>query len=340
MRSFRPSCRSPGFTLIELLVVIAILAILIAMVVPAVQKVREAAAWTRCVNNLKQQGIALHSFHDAHKRFPAALIHSGRYNNPSATPYSGPEVSYAGQPYKVYNHTGFVALLPYLDEKTLFLSYDYRQVASSSSPYGIPIGNDDKEANPNRIVASTPLAVYVCPSDPASGAPVNDHAFSTSVYERYNLRRSNYLFSSGPFEDYDAPYEQTSKHLRGAFGNDGAAAIPGIKDGSSNTIAIGESRQLHTSRSYGPYWGAGTHTAVHGSTKLAGLSTPNFPYGACAGNPKLRCQHAWGFGSWHANGTNFLFCDGSVRSIGDFSAFATFQALVTPEGGESIQPPE
>src|SRR5262249_16195714 len=159
---FHVARRTRGFTLIELLVVIAIIAVLIGLLLPAVAKVREAASRGQCQNNLKQMGIALHMFNDIYDRLPAALIHSGRYNNPNAKPYSGPEVNYSGQPYRVYNHTGFVALLPYLDQKPLFDQYNYAFVSSSSSPYGIPIG-PNPNPNPNHAVAATYLKIYTCP---------------------------------------------------------------------------------------------------------------------------------------------------------------------------------
>src|SRR6188474_376224 len=140
-----------GFTLIELLVVIAIIAILIGLLLPAVQKIRAAANRVKCSNNLKQMGLALHNFNDTYDRLPAALIHCGRYNNSANTPYDGPEVSYKGQPYRIYNHTGFVAMLPFLEQDNLFKQYNYQNVGSSSSPYGIPIGPDPNPSS-NRVV--------------------------------------------------------------------------------------------------------------------------------------------------------------------------------------------
>jgi prepilin-type N-terminal cleavage/methylation domain-containing protein len=343
------SRKRSAFTLIELLVVIAIIAILIALLVPAVQKVREAAARTQCINNLKQMGLACHSFSDVHKRLPAALIHSGRWNNNTSTnpvgtavpkPYSGPEVSYTGQRYVVYNHSGFIALLPYLDQGPLHKQYNYAFVGSTSNPYIAPVGADPNP-NPNRLVASTHLTVFTCPSD-TNPAPTNTNAArTTDFYEREDARRSNYLFNTGNSTDYNAPYNTLSVASRGVFGNDGAAAISSIKDGSSNTLMIGESRQLHTSSTYGPWWGTGSHTAVHGRIYTDPIySLPNYPNGNCAGSATLKCTYAWGFGSWHTGVTNFVYCDGTVRSIRDGIDIVTLIALATPEGGEVVSVPE
>src|SRR6187549_2154810 len=127
----RPRHYRRAFTLIELLVVIAIIAVLVGLLLPAVQKVRDASNRAACSNNLKQIGLALHSFHDLYGRFPAAKIHSGTGTILQPN-YVGPEVSYAGKPFRVYNHTGWVALLPFVEQEALFRRYNY-QAASSNS---------------------------------------------------------------------------------------------------------------------------------------------------------------------------------------------------------------
>ena len=156
MRSI--SSRQRGFTLIELLVVIAIIAVLIALLVPAVQKVREAAARTQCANNLKQQGLALHSYHDANKVLPPAKINSG-----SAGPYNASTSYYPHKPF-VYNHTGFVLILPYLDQAPLYSRYDFNYPSCDSNWTGGTLANGGVNAG-NAAVVGTYLAVYHCPSD-------------------------------------------------------------------------------------------------------------------------------------------------------------------------------
>jgi prepilin-type N-terminal cleavage/methylation domain-containing protein/prepilin-type processing-associated H-X9-DG protein len=324
-----------GFTLIELLVVIAIVGVLISLLLPAVQKVREAASRSKCANHLKQMGIALHHYHDVYGIFPPAKINSG-----SAGPYTDTTSFYPGLPY-VYNHTGFVLLLPYLEQENLYRQYDFAYPSSNSNWTGGTLANGGVNAgNANVVEARVP--VYECPSD--QEPPVENES-GTGPYARTNARRSNYLFNCGATDDYTPSYN-AGRSYSGAFGTNGATRLSQIGDGTSNTIAIGEAKQDHTYSGYGPYWGSGTHTAVQGYVGTVWSSTlppdgfnVNFPWGRVVDGFSGRqgeLQYAWGFGSWHPGGGNFVFCDGSVRFLPDAISFPLFEALTTVNGGELV----
>jgi len=296
----------------------------IALLLPAVQQAREAARRTQCRNNLKQFGLALHNYHDRSQVFPPALIMSGRYPNPPTT------APYATVP--VLNTTGWVLLLPYLDQQSLYNLYNFSMCSSASNPapYTRPVAGFTCNDSVNRPVYNTKLTAMICPSDPDGGQEVTSNPNTPSdFYSRNGVRRSNYLFSTGEYTDYNASYLGTAADQRGVFGNDGAAKVGDITDGTSNTIAIGEATSLrNTSASFGPYWGAGVHTCCHGRTPSSlaasacgsGSVATGLRYGAI--NYDNNCnntfrQYAWQFGSYHTGGAHFLMADGAVKFIND-----------------------
>lgn len=325
----------PGFTLIELLVVIAIIAILIALLLPAVQAAREAARRSTCVNNLKQMGIALHTYHSTHDSFPPGYVSA---IDPALT---DPCDQDAENSKSVDLGPGWAwgsMILPQMDQQPHFNSINF----SLSVAYAA-----------NNTSSTTSLSVYLCPSDfgpsvvPVLADPPDPARPGTytgaAVVDR--VARGNYvgMFGLGEICAASGPAGRAS----GVFYRNSRTSVAAITDGTSQTIALGErshnlSYVTWTARSIGGWLGktsffeGGTDqfdpspeecwTQILGPVGLEdGTRTPN----------ALRA-HVEDYWSRHPGGVNFLFADGSVHFLKSSINPAPWRALATRAGGEVI----
>jgi prepilin-type N-terminal cleavage/methylation domain-containing protein/prepilin-type processing-associated H-X9-DG protein len=299
-----------GFTLIELLVCIAVIALLLALILPAVQQAREAARRIQCQNNLKQLGIALHNYHDSHGAFPPGWI-ARDLAGIGRSPRDGG-----------YSWAWSAFLLPYCEQLPL---YEQLGIGNSSNPPGPKDPGDNS------------LQVFLCPSD-ASGTESGRGVWRPgSLLAGY--AKSNYVAVNGygissfdrleawfrPLILLDGSVFNRSPLEDGVFGAHTTTRIRDILDGTSQTFALGERSQDKVSRSeaYGAVWirNCGTFPAVGNvvlsskvysdANSVSGAVHPNRPINNAVNGFRAPA----GFSSSHSGGAFFLFADGSARFV-------------------------
>ncbi len=313
--------RRSGFTLIELLVVIAIIAILIALLVPAVQKVRDAAARTQCLNNLKQLGLAHHNYHDVYKHLPA---NARGITNTSL------------------RLSGFTLLLPFVEQQPLYSAY------SQSANWDVP---------PNLLVAGTTVPAYVCPATPSpqrldydqtqASWQANPFAAITDYAAVYGV--------GAPL----ATLLNYAGDTSGILLKNTNPRFADVTDGLSNTILLAESAgrpyvyqrgQLVSSspslfvlgggwvRPASALWLLGSDasgTIIPGTACAInctnGQALSSYPPGGFYGTDGTGQIY-----SFHTGGASIALGDGSVRLLTQNVPLPVLAALVTRAGGEAV----
>lgn len=322
----RSTTTRTAFTLIELLVVIAIIAILIGLLLPAVQKVREAAARAQCQNNLKQIGLAFHSYSDVYKGLPQG----GRDGRPSGQPNQDccnwtdnntAALNAAGQKEDRTGYNWRYQILPYLEQTPLF------------------------ETTSRATLYATPVKAYYCPTRRAP-----------TVYG--SSARCDYNGNAGTQFDNGTPTSGSANAGSGTV--DGVVVrqnVPQIElirisDGTSNTVMVAE-KWLHPNQhgkdgGDNEAWpnagwdecvvriGGGTYTYTH-PTSGATVTIPRTPqFDQDAPNPASGSIWNQQFGSSHVGGMNAVMSDGSVRTVKYSVAPNVWAAACSRNGGESL----
>jgi prepilin-type N-terminal cleavage/methylation domain-containing protein/prepilin-type processing-associated H-X9-DG protein len=338
-----------GFTLIELLVVIAIIAVLIGLLLPAVQKVRDTANRLRCLNNLKQLGLALHSYHGTYDCFPPGMVTPGA-DVPDATA------------------TGFTFLLPHLEQDNTYRLYHFDQAWYQPENYA---------------AVAIEVKMFYCPSNRDGGSlNLGPIGVQWGMSLPNSAASCDYAFCRGANGAVEQDWERIPLPVRGVFNirpsdNLRSLRLADIRDGASNTFAMGEAaggnKQFPIRDLNNPTqavvdlsgqvavadqsWGAaGVGDSAH--PWYASVFAVTAQYGlpadprdeamnralvapaVCSGDPRgdnaSGKDSLSGFRSLHSGGCNFLFCDGSVRFVSQAVQPATYRALSTYAGGELL----
>jgi prepilin-type N-terminal cleavage/methylation domain-containing protein/prepilin-type processing-associated H-X9-DG protein len=350
MRCIPPSPPRSGqrsaFTLIELLVVIAIIAVLIGLLLPAVQKVRAAAIRVQCTNNLKQMGLAVHNYANANNQMlPCGFLGKDQTNAPAGTP-------------GVHKHSWMALILPYIEQDNVGKLYNF---------------NYNYDDPTNAAAVAITVKIYNCPGTPVQPrfdtSPSDDAGTpgprAATDYSSINAVKSFLANACPQSSSVPANASKDDPRIVGILTRDlnGGGVLAGtryadILDGASNTIMVGEDAGR-------PAWYVGggelVSTTGRGPNKEGAWCDPNAAFSidgsvpgcsaafignstsdTCVPNPTftagcpLNCTNDSELYGFHTGGCNVLFGDGSVRFLSQSVPLCTVAALVTRAGGEIV----
>jgi prepilin-type N-terminal cleavage/methylation domain-containing protein len=322
----RPQVRK-GFTLIELLVVIAIIAILIGLLLPAVQKVRAAAARAKCSNNLKQIGLALHNYHDVTGNLPPW----GFDFNPAP----------AGNPFgaQTQGHSAFTMILPYIEQGHLANIMNLQRSVIDPINLPPPLGVT--------TAGGTKIAIYLCPSAPERNS---DYGPYFGVSSPVTLGITDYAvvrgFSSTFYNNcVGSAIAWPGNTENGAMGvKGGKAKLTDITDGTSNTIGVTEVAGRHQIYVKGQPvmpngfnqigWSLNCAWGDH-NTKVTvdGASATGVPGAGCNCINTVNAEEIYSF---HPGGAQAIRCDGSVVFLKESIAPVTLASLISRNNGDIV----
>lgn len=296
-----------AFTLIELLVVIAIIAVLLGLLLPAVQKVRESASRMRCANNLKQLGLAIHQYHDTQGRLPISV-------SPWSEGGNGP---FTGRGWLVES-------LPYLEQNSLYTQFEPSRVGNMSDGQGL---------RSSVSLLATQLSVLQCPSDPSPRTSTEQYQLTglpVAVTSYKGVLGTSNMGGGWPDSPIGTADGHSTIQCNGLFFRNSyqlRMTLSSVSDGTSNTLMVGEDVSLQNNHS-AAFYANGDYASCHAPLNY-------FP------NPPMpnNWPRVMSFRSRHVRGAHFCLADGSVRFLSETIQWLHYQQLCTRAGGEPVQLP-
>jgi len=350
-----------GFTLIELLVVIAIIAVLVSLLLPAVQQAREAARRTQCKNNLKQIGLAFHNYHDSALIFPGGC---SLYNDYPRDGGSTISISF------------WVSILPHIDQGAIYSGWNFNSV-NPAHPAGS--GPGYHSLSNLALAGKAKLGWINCPSSPLTNQGMQPYINNVPEAAAYASLQDNHYFGIagavpiGGFTDSTVVNPSVfwggAMSKRGMIPEKSNVKISGCTDGTSNTMLLGEISNFlkasdgvlrdnrpgagqpwfagswpNTGAVFGAAWDVGPHMSVttvrYSPNKRATITSGVWDLQGCGGdNPPFGNywnHHNTPLSSGHAGGVNVLLTDGSVRFISDSIDLGTLSYISVRDDGQTV----